>query len=144
MSSGRWFQGGALKFSLDLTCVMCPTQAVAPLPRTQSHLLRIVSTLEADYMHAQPPKSLEQLEQYAEGSSSQLLYLQVTPYLHPMLCVHFPIDLHRLPTSCHTSCSTRQASQVVQQAEHPACCLCRSAVPVHSVDAAGSKERSKA
>ncbi|KAK9908552.1 hypothetical protein WJX75_009598 [Coccomyxa subellipsoidea] len=50
--------------------------AVAPLPRTQSHLLRIVSTLEADYMRAQPPKSLEQLEQYAEGSSSQLLYLQ--------------------------------------------------------------------
>lgn len=71
-------------------------QAVAPLPRTQSHLLRIVSTLETDYMRAQPPKSLEQLEQYAEGSSSQLLYLQVTPCLHPMLCVQSPIDLQRL------------------------------------------------
>lgn len=56
---------------------MCMCQAVAPVPRTNAHLLRIVSTLEADFMHAQPPKSLEQLEQYAEGSSSQLLYLQV-------------------------------------------------------------------
>ncbi|BDA44570.1 NADH dehydrogenase (ubiquinone) complex I, assembly factor [Coccomyxa sp. Obi] len=49
---------------------------VAAVPHTQSHLLRMVSTLEADYLRAQPPKSLDQLEQYAEGSSSQLLYLQ--------------------------------------------------------------------
>ena len=55
-------------------------QTVAPVPHTQSHLLRLVSTLEADYLRAQPPKSLEQLEQYAEGSSSQLLYLQVLAY----------------------------------------------------------------
>lgn len=58
-------------------------QTVASVPHTQSHLLRMVSTLEADYLRAQPPNSLEQLEQYAEGSSSQLLYLQVMAYLRP-------------------------------------------------------------
>ena len=52
-------------------------QAIAPIPNTQSHLLRIVSTLEKDYMKSQPPASLLDLEQYAEGTSSQLLYLQV-------------------------------------------------------------------
>lgn len=62
-------------------------QAIAPLPNTQSHLLRIVSTLEKDFMKSQPPASVLDLEQYAEGTSSQLLYLQV----HPS-----PISLH-----CH-------------------------------------------
>ena len=52
-------------------------QAIAPIPNTQSHLLRLVSTLEKDYMKSQPPASLLDLEQYAEGTSSQLLYLQV-------------------------------------------------------------------
>ena len=52
-------------------------QAVASLPNTQSHLLRMVSTLEKDFMKSQPPASLLDLEQYAEGTSSQLLYLQV-------------------------------------------------------------------
>lgn len=55
----------------------CCLQVIAPIPNTQSHLLRIVSTLEKDYMKSAPPSSLLDLEQYAEGTSSQLLYLQV-------------------------------------------------------------------
>ena len=55
----------------------CCLQVIAPMPNTQSHLLRIVSTLEKDYMKSAPPSSLLDLEQYAEGTSSQLLYLQV-------------------------------------------------------------------
>lgn len=56
-------------------------QVIAPIPNTQSHLLRIVSTLEKDYMKSQPPASLLDLETYAEGTSSQLLYLQVQRFL---------------------------------------------------------------
>ena len=52
-------------------------QTVAGVQRTQSHLLRMISTLEADFLRQDPPPSLEALENYAEGSSSQLLYLQV-------------------------------------------------------------------
>ena len=52
-------------------------QAVAGIPRTQSRLLRMVSTLEADLLRTEGPVSLEALENLAEGSSSQLLYLQV-------------------------------------------------------------------
>jgi hypothetical protein len=59
--------------------LVCQVQTIAPVPNTQSHLLRIVSTLERDYMKSQPPASLLDLEQYAEGTSSQLLYLQVHP-----------------------------------------------------------------
>ena len=67
---------------------MHPVQAIAPLPNTQSHLLRMVSTLEKDFMKSQPPASVLDLEQYAEGTSSQLLYLQV--HLHPSLCIVMP------------------------------------------------------
>ena len=67
----------ALEALLQSVNVMRHVQAIAPIPNTQSHLLRIVSTLEKDYMKSQPPASLLDLEQYAEGTSSQLLYLQV-------------------------------------------------------------------
>jgi hypothetical protein len=82
--------------------VMRHVQAIAPIPNTQSHLLRIVSTLEKDYMKSQPPASLLDLEQYAEGTSSQLLYLQVhrivstLPQRHFDACIllwPFPIPL---------------------------------------------------
>ena len=52
-------------------------QAVAGVPRTQSRLLRMVGTLEGDLLRTEGPASLEALERLAEGSSSQLLYLQV-------------------------------------------------------------------
>lgn len=68
-------------FLLRANSTSCNVQAIAPLPNTQSHLLRIVSTLEKDFMKSQPPANLSDLEQYAEGTSSQLLYLQVQRFV---------------------------------------------------------------
>ena len=50
---------------------------MASVQRTQSHLLRVISTMEADFLRPNPPPCLDAMEDYAEGSSSQLLYLQV-------------------------------------------------------------------
>ena len=36
----------------------------------------MISTMEADFQRLDPPPSLQALEDYAEGTSSQLLYLQ--------------------------------------------------------------------
>ncbi len=39
-------------------------------------LLRIIGTREEDYLASEPPNSLEDLEQYAEGTAAQLQALQ--------------------------------------------------------------------
>ncbi|GAX75435.1 hypothetical protein CEUSTIGMA_g2879.t1 [Chlamydomonas eustigma] len=51
----------------------------APLKASMQkyQLKRILDTREGDLLDDQPPLSLQGLEQYAEGSASQLLYLQL-------------------------------------------------------------------
>jgi NADH dehydrogenase [ubiquinone] 1 alpha subcomplex assembly factor 6 len=46
-----------------------------PLSRYQ--LKRLLDTRESDALSAQPPLTLDHLEQYAEGTASQLQYLQL-------------------------------------------------------------------
>jgi hypothetical protein len=47
-------------------------------------LQRIISTREEDYLGSVPPNSMEDLEQYAEGTAAQLQALQVeTPACFP-------------------------------------------------------------
>eukprot|EP00877_Chromochloris_zofingiensis_P009041 jgi/Chrzof1/4390/Cz14g11110.t1 len=41
------------------------------------HLKRILDTRESDLLDNQPPLTMTDLEQYAEGTASQLLYLQL-------------------------------------------------------------------
>lgn len=40
-------------------------------------LLRIIGTREEDYLASEPPNTMEDLEQYAEGTAAQLQGLQV-------------------------------------------------------------------
>ena len=40
-------------------------------------LQRMISTREADLLNGMPPNSMEELEEYAEGTVAQLLLLQV-------------------------------------------------------------------
>ena len=43
-------------------------------------LLRIIGTREEDYLSAEPPNTMEDLEKYAEGTAAQLQALQVHVY----------------------------------------------------------------
>lgn len=46
-------------------------------PLTRYRLQKIINTREADFSATDPPPSLKSLEEYAEGTASQLLQLQV-------------------------------------------------------------------
>ena len=48
-------------------------------PLTRYRLQKMVNTREADMLEAEPPPTLKQLEDYAEGTATQLLQLQVPP-----------------------------------------------------------------
>ena len=58
----------------DLVCIQ--VQAIYPL--TRYRLQRLISTREEDVVGMHRMGSISALEKYAEGTSSQLLYLQVT------------------------------------------------------------------
>lgn len=113
-------------------------QVIAPIPNTQSHLLRIVSTLEKDYMKSAPPSSILDLEQYAEGTSSQLLYLQVkcSPCTAGSLLA---LRVRRTPVMvpCPSSPQHPSASNILHSTWHQCdylrcgdaqylCCVCKS------------------
>ena len=48
-------------------------------PLTRYRLQKMVNTREADMLEPEPRPTLKQLEDYAEGTATQLLQLQVLP-----------------------------------------------------------------
>lgn len=66
-------------FSAGISHIQCCTtvqvQAVHPL--TRYRLQRLISTREEDLVGMHKMGSIAAMEKYAEGTSSQLLYLQV-------------------------------------------------------------------
>jgi hypothetical protein len=48
-------------------------------PLTRYRLQKILNVREHDMLESDPPASLQALEEYAEGTASQLLQLQVVP-----------------------------------------------------------------
>ena len=52
-------------------------QVVGGMPAAKYRLQRITGTREADALEGQPPPTLRGLEDYAEGTTTQLLALQV-------------------------------------------------------------------
>jgi len=57
-------------------------------------LLRIIGTREEDYLSSVPPNSMEDLEQYAEGTAAQLQALQVkAPARIPLPGVRVPLGV---------------------------------------------------
>lgn len=62
-------------------CRQLQVQAVHPL--TRYRLQRLISTREEDLIGMHKMGSIAALEKYAEGTSSQLLYLQVDKKLMP-------------------------------------------------------------
>ncbi len=54
-------------------------QVIAETPLTRYRLQRIVDAREQDLLQPGQPVETAQLEAYAEGTASQLLYLQVPP-----------------------------------------------------------------
>lgn len=68
-------------------CGCAQVQAVHPL--TRYRLQRLISTREEDLVGMHKMGSVAALEKYAEGTSSQLLYLQVSG-LHNSAYRHIP------------------------------------------------------
>ena len=60
-----------------LTAGLCLVQVQAVHPLTRYRLQRLISTREEDLVGMHRMGSIAALEKYAEGTSSQLLYLQV-------------------------------------------------------------------
>ncbi len=60
-----------------LTAGLCLVQVQAIHPLTRYRLQRLISTREEDLVGMHRMGSIAALEKYAEGTSSQLLYLQV-------------------------------------------------------------------
>ena len=65
-------------------------------PLTRYRLLRIISTRADDMMRQQDIQTVRELEEYAEGTVSQLLYLQVC-CLRPTCCC----QIHCLQSQKH-------------------------------------------
>ena len=71
-----------------LTARLCPVQVQAIHPLTRYRLQRLISTREEDLVGMHRMGSIAALEKYAEGTSSQLLYLQVLGTLSLTLTKH--------------------------------------------------------
>eukprot|EP00200_Dunaliella_tertiolecta_P012209 CAMPEP_0202371806 /NCGR_PEP_ID=MMETSP1127-20130417/3143_1 /ASSEMBLY_ACC=CAM_ASM_000462 /TAXON_ID=3047 /ORGANISM="Dunaliella tertiolecta, Strain CCMP1320" /LENGTH=360 /DNA_ID=CAMNT_0048968171 /DNA_START=84 /DNA_END=1166 /DNA_ORIENTATION=+ len=68
----------ALRSVMDLQQQSSSSSSTAASPKLrQYHFKRIIDTRENDLLDPQPPLTVEGLEQYAEGTASQLLYLQL-------------------------------------------------------------------
>jgi hypothetical protein len=71
-----------------VTACLCPVQVQAIHPLTRYRLQRLISTREEDLVGLHRMGSIAALEKYAEGTSSQLLYLQVRGTLSLTLTSH--------------------------------------------------------
>lgn len=67
---------------------VCLVQVQAIHPLTRYRLQRLISTREEDLVGMHRMGSIAALEKYAEGTSSQLLYLQVLGTLSVSLTSH--------------------------------------------------------
>ncbi len=54
------------------------TQVFSHIPSARYRLQRIVNTRESDIINAGPPRDIASVEDYAEGTASQLVQLQVS------------------------------------------------------------------
>ena len=76
------------RWSLTKARLHTPGQVNVRQPLTRYRLQKILNVREHDMLESDPPASLHALEEYAEGTASQLLQLQVVPQASMQMHMH--------------------------------------------------------